>query len=319
MWSRKEILEEMKILACGDLHITNQKPVNRTDNYWETLTGKLDWIFKLANDRCDLVLLPGDVFDTHRANDFLKQHLIKTIIKYNMECATFAVYGQHDLRHHGSDRSNTPLNVLNVAAIIDILSSAPIMQLKDLYGELAKVKKFEIYGASFGEDIPTPIDKYAFNVLVTHRMIIEDKLWEGQEDFQRVNILLRNTEYDLIVSGDNHSTIFQQTEDKTLINCGSLMRSKINQEEHKPCVFTFDTKTRKAEQHFIPIKPFEEVMDLTQAISVKERDERMESFVDTLSGEIVLEGMIYKDNMKQYIEEKKVPKGVQDVIWEALP
>jgi len=298
----------MKILACGDLHITDKKPVNRTDDYFETLSNKLDFIFLTATKKqCEIIIFPGDIFDSHRANDFLKSFLIDKIITNGYDGNVFCVYGQHDMRYHSSDRNNTPLNVLNASGTIGILNDDPML-----------VNNVDFYGASFGEEIPKVITPNSFNVLVIHKMIIQDKLWKDQEEFTRANILLRNTEYDLIISGDNHQYFTAKVKDKTLINCGSLMRSNIGQVDHKPGIVVFDTKNRSMEEIQIPIKDFYDVMNMQTAIQSKERDQEMEAFIATLSGDNEISGLDFTNNLARYVKENKVPKAVKSIIEEIM-
>jgi len=300
----------MKILAGGDLHITDQKPENRLDDYFETLSGKVKWIFEFGKEKgCDIIALPGDIFNTHRANDFLKQHLIKIIIQYGFENKVLVSFGQHDQRYHSTDRSNTPLNVLDAANIVKVLGEFPLIYPGD---------KVAFYGASFEEDIPPITTKDFFNVLVTHRMIIEEKLWEGQEEFDRSNLLLRQNDFDLIISGDNHNTFITKSGKKTLINCGSLMRSNIDQANHKPCIFIYDTVSREAIRYDIPVKPFEEIMNIEDAVEDKKHDERMAAYIKTLDGNVEIKGMKFKMNLKTYIAANEVEEGVQDIFGEVI-
>lgn len=300
----------MKILVGGDLHITDKRPINRTDqDYLETVFEKLDFIFETSKDKkCDVIVFPGDIFDSHRANDFLKSALINLILEYEHE-DIYCVYGQHDLRYHSSDKSNTPLNVLHSAEVIDILNDTPIT-----FNEIS------FYGASFGEDIPEIKDKEAFNILVTHRMIITEKLWAGQEDFTRSNILLRNTDYDLIISGDNHTFFTAKYKDKNLINCGSMMRTTIAQEDHYPHICIFDTKTREVEKIPIPISDFHDIMDKEKARAVDERNEELEAFIETLKEDSGLNdpniSLDFVRNISEYVKknEKELGQGVIDII-----
>ena len=85
----------MKLLITGDWHITNKSPKRRTDDYFETLYKKLEFILDVAkNHKVEAILQPGDFFDSHKASDFLKQELI--LLLKNVDIKT--IFGQHDLR-----------------------------------------------------------------------------------------------------------------------------------------------------------------------------------------------------------------------------
>jgi len=296
----------MKILCCGDLHAREKAPVCRIDDFFQTFLFKLNWIINMAIDReVEAVVFPGDVFDTFRASDFLKKTLIERLSN------VLVVSGQHDQRHHSLDLSNTPLGVLEAAGAVNILSSREYIMLLD---------EVSFYGSSWGEDIPEIKDKGRFNILVTHQMIIKDDLlWSGQESFSRAKNLLRTTGFDLIISGDNHQFFMENVGDKWLINCGSLMRQSIDQADHRPAVVLFDTKTRKPEIIYVPIKPSAEVMSLNEKEREVEKNEKLERYKEGLRSDSEYEGVDFVSNLGEYMKKEKIEKGVCDVIWEAVP
>ncbi len=305
----------MKLLLTGDWHIRNSTPQRRTDDYWATVRKKINFILDLAiKERCKLILQPGDLFDSHKANDFLKRYLIKRLKKRKINIVT--VFGQHDLRYHSSHINNTPLGVLNAAEVVALAGPEPLM---GMFGDI------HIYGASWYEDIPETVqDTNAFNILITHKMVIEnEKLWDGQEGQKFGNVLLKTLPYNLIVSGDNHLSFLISSKSKRLVNCGSLLRSAIDQTNHKPVVYTidlFDTGKDWIKQHLVPCEPFEQVFDMAKISAEKERDEKMETFVDRLTGEAELDGLDFIKNMHTFVEKNKeeIDDATQEVIEEVM-
>ena len=81
MWSPYAVLEkEMKLLLTGDWHITNTPPEKRIDNYTQAQSWKFLHILGLAEEKnCTFIIQPGDFFDSHKANDFLKRAVIKLL------------------------------------------------------------------------------------------------------------------------------------------------------------------------------------------------------------------------------------------------
>jgi DNA repair exonuclease SbcCD nuclease subunit len=294
-----------KLLISGDWHLTMNKPVNRTDNYFETMLGKLRWIAKIYHDnKCMALLQPGDFFDSYKANDFTKQHLIRHFNVSDMDIYT--TYGQHDLRFHSADRRNTPLSVLQAAGTVAIPEPV-ISPWSDL----------KIYAAGWGDDTPKPVQA-RINVLITHKMFIDNnKVWEGQESFTRALPFLKEHDFRLVVSGDNHKSFTVSYKDKLLINCGSLMRSNIDQAEHQPCIYIYDTDTYEAVKYLIPVKPFHEVMNMEDAVKEKMKNEELKAFVSELKTEELLD-IDFAKNLAEYIAANKVESGVTAVINEAL-
>jgi len=297
----------MKFLLTGDWHIDNNKPERRTDDYWNTVKNKISFIVDLAVEENAIVLQPGDFFNSHKANDFLKRWVIQKL--RNKDITTLTVFGQHDLRYHSSDIKNTPLGVLQAAGVASILDSYPITY-----------SAVDVYGASWWENIPKPIDPKPTNILVLHKMIIKDeKLWEGQEDAAMGNILLKSSGFDLILSGDNHShfTISTKT-GKHLVNAGSLLRTAIDQSDHVPTVYIYDSVKKTITPHEVPHKPFSEVFDLSKYEAEKERDEKLEAFMERITGEVELEGLDFIKNMDAYVSSAELDDMTLNIIEEVM-
>jgi hypothetical protein len=144
-------------------------------------------------------------------------------------------------------------------------------------------------------------------------MIVDTKIWEGQEDHTYGKILLKKYNYDLIVSGDNHnhfimhSGIGSSIGKKLLINCGSLLRTRIDQEDHKPCVYIYNTDPKEGEpiieQVYLIVDDFENVIRIEEAKKIKAESERLKDFVDALTVDTQLTGINYKRNIKNVLTE----------------
>jgi len=180
------------------------------------------------------------------------------------------------------------------------------------------------YGSSFGEDIPEIIDKDSFNILVTHRMVIKgDTLWPGQTNFSQARSLLRKTKFDLIISGDNHQFFIERVKDSYLINCGSMMRQRVDQVDHVPAVVLFDTEKRDFEILDIPITPAKDVIDLNFNANEdftedqKAKDEKLKILTDTLNDDTEYEGINYINNLSVYMKQEEASDYVCDIVWEA--
>ena len=265
----------MKLLIMGDFHLRFKKPAMRLDeNYFQTQRGKVEWILNLAGaTNCNFILQPGDFFDGVDVPDFVKQSYIRLFKEKNIPILTVA--GQHDMRYHSRRLETTPISVMEASGVVQILGR------KDWLG---KGKPIIFYGASWGEEIPEIKDKEKINILLTHRMVIDnEKLWFGQENYTTAKQLLKDYDFDLIVTGDNHQSFICENNQRYVVNCGSLMRANIDQAKHKPVVYVYDTETRELEKHFIPVEPAKKVLDLSKAELIKTRDSKLEKFVDSLA------------------------------------
>ena len=307
----------MKLLITGDWHLRQTTPNRRVDDYWKTVQRKINFILDLAvKEKCDLILQPGDFFDSHKANDFLKRYVIKRLKKIGIKIIT--VFGQHDLRYHSSEVKNTPLAVLNSAEVIYLAEFNPL-EFDIKHGEFDWI---HIYGASWYEEIPKHIlATNPFSILIAHKMVIQNKkMWQGQEDYSLGNILLRTHPFNLMVFGDNHNSFVITKGNRRLINCGSLLRSSIDQINHVPIVYTYDIMDDEFKEFPIPIEPFEQVFDMAKVSAEKERNEKMEAFVDRLTGEAELEGLDFVKNMHSFVEKNKeeIDDTTQEIIGEVM-
>ncbi len=316
----------MKFLVTGDWHIDKDKIKTRKDNVLAACADKLGQIFQIAkSNNCKAILQPGDFFESHKANDFLKQFVINFLKSDMAHIPIYTVFGQHDLRYHSSDIDNTPLKVLHSAGVVSLLGEKPLIYPQD---------RIYIYGASWYEEIPEMIEKLeGTNILVLHKMIVDEKIWEGQEDHTFGKILLMKNKYDLIVSGDNHKHFIMHSGTsgtvgkRFLINCGSMLRTRIDQKDHKPCVYIYNTnpKTNEPiiEQVYLVVDDFENVIKIEEATRIKAENEKLNQFVDALTVDTHLTGINYKRNVYDFTQENKktIDKSTKrfiDLVFEKL-
>lgn len=283
----------------SDSHVRFKSPRYRTDDFFQALMGKIDWIFELAKkENCGAILHGGDLFDKPDISNRIKIDLLQTL--YHARTKLLTVYGQHDLRWR--KKSDSVLSLFKIVNAVTILNSDPIRYDDNI----------NIYGASWDEEIPEVEDPEAISILVLHKMIVQDgPLWAEQKDFVRADTLLKKYKnYQLIVSGDNHNSFIYTTINQTLINTGSLMRMTTAQRDHTPMVAIYDTETKEATKYLIPIAKIEDVMDLETADDIKEKNEALDAFMDGLSSEYGIE-LNFEENFKNLMIENKTDNRIK--------
>jgi DNA repair exonuclease SbcCD nuclease subunit len=314
----------MKLLVTGDWHLTDKTPRNRTDDYPATQHRKISWMIGMAiQNQCRYILQPGDMFDSFKVRDRVKTDWIERWrnVLSNNGVKILTVPGQHDMRYHTSDLRDTPMGVLEAAGAIRTLVGKPLEYPADPHSWEELVQLFEskvfIYGSGWNAPIPDLRDTSSgCNILVTHRMVISgDPLWPGQTDYEQGELLLRRTKFDLIVTGDNHRSFIIKANNRMLINCGSLMRSTIDQIYHIPCIYIYDTTERKAEKYEVhPLAPIQEVLLVEEAAEQKERNEKLEAFVEGIRKDIQIEGLDFKHNIHSYLNSHRIKPSVKRLI-----
>lgn len=288
----------MKFLAMGDLHFRATAPRSRVDNYVEVLGKKVEQILWLAeNNGCDYILQPGDFFDTATPPYWL----VTDVWNQVYDQGWLVVMGQHDQRYHINTLKNTALGFLASTTALTVLKPKPLN-----FGA-----EVSVYGCSWGEEIPEIEDSKKRNILVMHRMVIgNEKLWGEQEEYSRAHTLLRKHKFDLIVTGDNHHFFTDSAKGpRWLVNCGSLMRSNIDQIKHKPTVVIYDSRTRDLEAIPLKVAPASKVFDMAAAKQEKARNENLESFVELVGKNKGAPDLDFLATLHQLSHAKGVKKG----------
>ena len=310
----------MKILCLGDIHFRSSTPRARLDDYADTMIYKMDQVITIAETHgCQIILLPGDIFDTPTPTMNLLGNIIGLFSRINSrpernEITIMGVAGQHDQRYHSTAIENTPLGVLEAAHILVMLGGKPTHVAGDI----------DLYGASWSEPIPEPMNTPdRFNILVMHRMIIgSKKLWEEQTDYMWSRNLLRHHKFDLIVTGDNHHFFTDRVPSvrgsRYLINCGSLMRSNVDQMKHKPSVVVYDTEERTIDIIPLNVEPAKKVLSSEVAKREKERNAELESFIDQIGDTTIAPELNFLSNLQKLSQAENIPKPIADKIDEIV-
>lgn len=295
----------MRLLCLGDIHHRASAPRGRKDDYVRTHQEKMEQIGEIADKYgCTYVLAPGDVFD----KAVVPFWLINWCIRHYWGGGFLAVLGQHDQRYHNADREDTPLGTLEASRVARVLGPMPYVDAG-----------VEFYGASWGQDIPKPRAGDAVKVLLTHRMIIHNKkLWEAQKEFDWSSHILKRNQFDLIVSGDNHQFFTEQVGDRFLVNCGSVMRSGIDQVNHRPAVVMYDTEERTTKVIHLKVAPADEILRIEEAAEIKNRNDHLEAFVEKLGNSEKDPDLDFLTRLTTGMKKEEVSKGVQVKIREIV-
>lgn len=302
----------MKILMVSDIHLRDSGSRFRIDNYREAQFKKLEWCLNLGIEKkCNIMLQAGDLFDSVRASNQLISDTINLFKKSKLDI--LAVSGNHDQRHLDRSLVNTPIKVVESADVIKLLGSDP-----------TSYKNVDIYGSHWGDAIPEIVDKNKFNILVIHKMVIQDedeKIWYGQTGHTTARVLLSKNKFDVILSADNHKFFVHEHNGKTLLNMGSLTRLNISQIDYTPQISIFDTDTKTYELFEIPCEPSSVVFNLEEVEKnkdKKETSEQIKEYIDILSADSGAREFSFVDNLNSFMLKNEIRKEVQDIIKSTL-
>jgi len=302
----------MNSLILGDLHITNKKPGRRKDkDYLEMCLGKLEQAFTLGKEHdCEVAFQPGDWFDSPQVGNHVIIRTIKLLKKFDIKI--FCTYGQHDILGHSTfTLKNSPLSVLQAAGVVRIVPSTGMKVMKGVW----------VYGSGFGSEVPMPRREDHLNILLTHRMIGSDKLFDAQKDFEYpVPFLKKHPEYDWVIVGDYHYP-FQDVRMRNggrcneIINVGCMVRKTLADVEHQPMVGILHN-FRQVDAYKLECVWASEIFDLTQKETVD--SERWKNLIDGLQEKrSVISSGIKSMLLRMYKHNKTKPE-VRQLIEESL-
>lgn len=289
------------MILAADLHLRDDRPIGRVDDYWAAQEKKFRFILGLAKDYGGELIVAGDFFDKARPSYFLLQWVIRLLQEFNL--SLLIVPGQHDLPTHS-------LHKLPESGV-GILQAAGVAEVVRAYSYCGHMGGYDIYGCPFGET-PTPPPVFSC-LLAWHCLIIRkgEEIWEGQDAPIAGKILRELKEFDIILTGDNHRRFIETFGKRKLINPGSMMRMTIKQMDHRPAVYCVNT------DGFIELPIEERVLDDSHVVEVGERDDRIDSFMRSLQTEYEL-GVSFTNNLRNFLKINKVRQSVVDLIGESL-
>lgn len=290
-------------IFCADLHIRETTPSCRTNTFLDEMVYKLTWLKELADNWLDIpVLCAGDVFDTWKTRDWWLFNIAYKLLPDNFIC----IAGQHELPRHSLELpERSPLSILHAMERITLLG--PWDSYFDSESETWIVGRS--YGAPRAE-----IDTDLRKILLTHEMIWDKKPYPGAPtEGNTKQVFKRYPEFDVIVSGDNHTPFTKKTGNQLLVNCGSMLRTTITQRDYKPAVWLYYTEDNRVEPLYIPVKDSFEDYEYVE----DDQDGRIAAVVKRINEGMELD-VSFEENMKRYLETETPPRRVREILVETI-
>jgi DNA repair exonuclease SbcCD nuclease subunit len=300
------------MILTGDWHLRASRPRSRVDDFVSVQQDKVAEILTYSEENeVHLIQQAGDFFNTPNPPYSLLSVYLELLREHRRHGHLVTVLGQHDLYMYSLQSiRRTATRAMEAAGVLDIAHSDPA-----IYGGVS------VYGASFGEEIPKPLENDTnFKVLIAHRMIGDKALWPGQVLEGPESFLRRNEAYNLIVVGDYHYRFACQKDGRTIVNPGCLVRQTTKEQdlEHQPGFYVFDTDTRELELVLLKTaRPAAEVFDLRRTKGEREVDESLLEFVDKLKEQTGI-GVSFKENLDRVLTERSASDEVREVIADSM-
>lgn len=297
------------LILAADLHLREDTPQCRTDNYLKAQRKKLQAIENLREENNCSIIVAGDLFNRWNPSLWFMSWVLANLPK-NIS----TVLGQHDLKNHNPDTfSKTACSLLESAGRVLILDKGRSLHTSDPRAFYSYMR-----GYWYGEkpENPRRTTGTGKKIAVAHIMTWQKKRpFPGCKEDNARKLLKRLSAYDLIVTGDNHIPFVEKYQGRLLVNPGSMMRMKSDQIDHKPRVYLYYAKTNSVEPFYLPIS--QGVVSREHIDKKEERDERISAFVESLedSEEISLS---FEKNLKKHMSKNQTSDKVKKIVWELV-
>jgi len=310
----------MKICYSSDAHASDMIPSSRSDDYFEAFKKKFKYMINYCLDNnIQRIIHAGDLFDKHNAKYKVTNFIMEELNLWRSMTGSFTflmIAGQHDMQYHSSWQG-TPYESLISAGLAFHLNKEPYEMFThandEETGDLI-LQPVHIYGCSYGEETPEIQNDKVYNILVVHKMIVHEKLWEGQENYTPALGFLRSNKFNLIIAGDNHQPFTIYHRSKNLTMCGSIMRKSIDQKDYQPHFYITDLVTN---EHMRVPFPIEKDVFKEEVIENKKQKVLIDKFAESLKNSTV-STLKFADRVNRAIEKNELEPHVITAITEVM-
>ena len=296
--SIKDSVNKVDAVLCSDIHWRADVPICRTDDFQAAMDRKLEFIFDLCRKYEVPLLCGGDIGHRPQWPNWLQTRFAQLAKGVNI----YSALGQHDLPGHSLeefDRSGC-----------GVLGETGVVNFDDSF-----VDNLAIFVSHWEEEIPIPDEDFTMPILLTHRLVIQDKKeWPEQQAWPAESLLKDYPQYKLILSGDNHIPFVVKRDGRLLVNPGSMMRTTAAQADHKPRVYLWDAEANEVAPVYLPIEPG--VVDRSHIDVVDEKQERRQAMAERIKKgyEVSID---FEKNLAAKMEVSKTPKNISKRAFDA--
>src|ERR1035437_3539834 len=277
-------------ILVSDIHLREDTPECRTDNYWVAQWKKVDFISDLQKKYNCPILCGGDLFDHWKSSPNLLRETIE-----HLPDRFYSIMGQHDIPGHNLELiDKSGMSVLKASGNVTILDSCH-------WGQEPSEASLFIRGRK---------------ILVWHKMNFVGKPpWPACTDLPANRLLAKYSSFHLILTGDNHKTFTETFEGRILVNPGSMMRMDADQIDHRPCVFLWFADDNSVEQVFIPIE--QGVISRIHLELKEQRETRIDAYVERLNDDWEV-ALSFENNVEAYKQVNEVRLSVLNIVYKAM-
>ncbi len=289
-------------IITGDIHLREDIPECRVDDFISEQTRKIKWLDSLQKKYNCPILDAGDLFLKSKPSHFLTQWAIR-----NLPYKFHTIPGNHDLPSHN-------ISLLNKSALGVLIAAGAVTVPKKPF---ALHDKTIVYPFPWGKELsPVSEENKIRQIALCHVMTYTGvSPWPNCHDPHAKQLLRKMKGYNLVITGHNHKSFVVESRDRILVNPGSLMRTNANQIDFKPRVYLWYAQENQVTPVYVPIK--KGVISREHIDTKKSKDERINAFVEKLVDDLDISSSFTK-NMEEYFATHKTDLLIQQIVWKAL-
>jgi DNA repair exonuclease SbcCD nuclease subunit len=317
----------IRLVWRTDVHLSDRSPAMRTDNWTQTVLGKLDQVRKVAEAVGAVGVLDGGDFFHIKSPSRNSHRLIRQVAELHASypCPVYATVGNHDCVYGDIEYlDQQPLGVLFAAGVFERLYDEHEVVFdtdNPLYPEsddkvVVRVVGVPYHGTSYDMDRLRSITKGEEDWLVCVAHLLASPkggtMFEGEDIVKYADLM--DLAPDVFCFGHWHKDQgVVRVGDKTIINLGSLSRGTLSQDDidRKPAcaVLTFTPDEAKVNVVRLKVGDKDEVFDLDAKFRSEARDSTMDHFIESMRDSLVLES---GKTVQEAVETFDVPNKVRE-------
>jgi len=295
-------VSKVDAVLCADLHLRDDVPECRTDDFQAAQWRKVRFISMLCEKHNCPLVVAGDVFHHWKPSPGL---LAKTIAEFPED--VLFIPGQHDLPQHSME-----LYDKSGCAVLERTPWWRQLRSTGIKVDVLNFAGFPFGGAdNFSKLIVGDADMLVLHLMVWYRVVPFPDCTADS-----ATALLRKIKGPkLILTGDNHQPFVVRENGRLLVNPGSMMRTTVAQIDYRPRVYLWDAEGNEVEAVYLPIE--EGVVSRERADAEVAREGRVEAFVKRLQ-EDVESGLDYKKAVERELGASKAGKSLRELVWKLM-
>lgn len=283
-------MKKADAIFIADLHLMEHNPICRTDFLPDVQIKKLKALRRLQKQHQCPVFVAGDVFDTWKPSP----HLLSIAFKF-LPDNIITIYGNHDLPQNSLElRYKSGLHVLESSNTIQVLKHGSWGQVPGEYILQPSGRRVGLW------HFPTYFEENPYGTTVGSKSALR---------------LLKKYPFDVLVTGDNHTSFVVRYKGKLLVNPGSMLRTTAAQIQHRPAAFLYYADANDVEVFHLPAENGvikREHLEIKQA-----KDERIKNFIEACNKNYAVD-LSYMKNLENFLQNNKVKASVKKIIYATL-